>query len=149
MKTRLLIFLAISFMLGTCKAQTNNVNLFGSTINYQTGTAIMTTVNTVLTTLNASGVTPKWQAQYTAGVALVTGGVQLAYGIYKAGSSFGTLNVVNMTAGVATIVTNSILLYQYFHSGGKKKTSFNIYINPNGIGNSTEYGFTVVKKINI
>jgi hypothetical protein len=132
MKKLILIFLAIPYIMCTCKAQ--SINLFGNDISYETGTTILTSVNTVLTTVNYLGVTPKWQTQYTAGVAMVTGAAQIAYGMYTdAQNDFGTLNIVNITAGVATLVTNGILLYQSFHSGSKT-SSLNLYSTPVGNG---------------
>jgi hypothetical protein len=117
---KLIIMLAIPFIIGSCKAQT---------LNYETVTVALTSINTALTALNASGITPTWQTQYTAGLAMATGAAQIAYGMYTdAQSDFGTLNIVNIAAGVATLVTNGILLYQTFHTG--KTTSLNFYYSP-------------------
>jgi hypothetical protein len=145
MKTRLLILLTIPLLMGVCKAQ-NNVNLFGANINYQSGTILLTSINTVLTTLNASGINPKWQSQYTHGLAVVTGAAQLAYGIYQAGSKFGTLDIVNITAGAATMITNAVLLYKNYYAGGKK-TTWNIYYSPFDT-KGPELGLRIVQHIN-
>lgn len=134
MKKHLLILLAVPLIICTCKAQT---------VSYETGTIILTTINTALTTLNASGITPKWQTKYTEGLAILTGAGQLAYGIYQAGEDISTLDIVNITAGAATIITNSILLYKTFHSGNKT-TSWNLYYLPVE-KNTLAFGIRVVK----
>lgn len=136
MKKLLLILLAIQLIIGTCKAQTN--------VNYETVTIALTSINTALTALNASGITPKWQTKYTEGLAILTGAGQLAYGIYQAGEDISTLDIVNITAGTATIITNSILLYKTFHSGNKT-TSWNFYYSPLE-KNTLALGIRFVKK---
>ncbi|MFH0864705.1 MAG: hypothetical protein V1904_00820 [Bacteroidota bacterium] len=135
MKKKLLILLAVPLIIGTCKAQT--------TVSYETVTIALTSFNAALTALNASGITPKWQTKYTAGLAMLTGAGQLAYGIYEAGSTMTTLDIVNITVGTATIITNAILLYQTFHTG--KTTSLNSYYTP--VENNTlALGLRFVKK---
>jgi len=157
MKKQLLIILAILLINGTCKAQNASFKLFGQTIDYQTGTLILSTINTTLTTLNLAGLNPKWQAQYTQGVAVVTGACQLGYGIYDARKEFTTLNIVNITAGAATIIANGVLLYKTLTKGGtnltpknhgKKPTSWNLYSSPFNspfVSNKLEFGIRVVK----
>jgi len=139
MKKYFLILIAIPFIIGTCKAQSNSA--------YQTGTIIFTAFNSTLTALNLSGITPKWQQKYTQGIALITGASQLAYGIYQTRTNFFTLNAINIAAGTATVITNGILLYQLFHPT-KKKTSWNLYISPVK-KNNPEFGFRVVKYFKI
>lgn len=138
MKKLLLILLVIPIMFCSSRAQT---------INYETGTIILTTINTALTTMNAYGIVPKWQAKYTAGLAIATGAFQLGYGIYEAGQETGqslsTLDVVNITAGAATIIANSFLLYKLFKTG--KTTSWNIYYSPFK-KNTPEFGIRIVKR---
>ncbi len=148
MKKIIFILLAFALIMGKSKAQTNNNNVFGANVNYQTGTIILTSVNAVLTALNASGITPKWQTQYVHYSALATGAIQVAYGLYKSGANLSTLNLVNIGAGSATIITNAILLYTSFFNGGKKKTSWNIIVSPVQ-GNGAEYGVRVVKYFKI
>jgi len=133
------MLLALPLIMGTCRAQSNAA--------YQTGTIIFTAVNSAITTLNLSGITPKWQTKYTAGLAVVTGASQLAYGIYQTRTDFATLNAVNIAAGTATVITNGILLYQLFHPT-KKKTSWNLFISPLK-KNNPEFGFRVVKYFKI
>jgi hypothetical protein len=139
MKKYFLILFAIPLLMGTCNAQSNSA--------YQTGTIIFTAVNSAITTLNLSGITPKWQTKYTAGLALITGASQLAYGIYQTRTDFTTLNTVNIAAGTATIITNGILLYQLFHPK-KKATSWNIIFSPVN-KNSPDFGFRIVKYFKI
>ena len=138
MKKYFFLLIAIPLLTGTCKAQT---------INYETGTIILTTINTTLTTLNLSGITPKWQTKYTAGLALLTGASQLAYGIYQTRTDFATLNAVNIAAGTATIIANGILLYQLFHPT-KKPISWNIQFSPVK-KNNPDFGFRIVKYFKI
>ena len=135
MKKHFLILLAIPLIIGRCEAQT--------TVNYETATIVLTSINTALTALNASGITPKWQTKYTEGLAILTGAAQLAYGIYEAGQDISTLDVVNITVGTATIITNAILLYQTFHTG--KTTSLNLYYSPLE-KNTLALGLRFVKK---
>lgn len=134
MKKHLLILLAIPLMFCSSRAQT---------INYETGTIILTTINTALTTMNVYGIVPKWQAKYTAGLAIATGAFQLGYGIYQAGQDISTLDVVNITAGTATIIANAYLLYKLFKTG--KTTSWNIYYSPFK-KNTPEFGIRIVKR---
>lgn len=139
MKKYFFILLALSIIKSNCKAQTNSA--------YQTGTIIFTAVNSAITTLNLSGITPKWQTKYTAGLALLTGASQLVYGIYQTRTDFTTLNTVNIAAGTATIITNGVLLYQLFHPK-KKATSWNFYLSPLK-KNNPEFGFRIVKYFKI
>lgn len=134
MKKYILILAAALTIACSSKAQT---------INYQTFTVILTTINTGLTTMNAYGIVPKWQAKYTAGLALATGAFQLGYGIYQAGqNATSSLNTVNITAGAVTIITNAILLYKLFRTG--KSTSFNFYYSPFK-NNTPQFGLRIVK----
>ncbi len=140
MKKQFFLFLAISFILVSSKAQNAGFKVFGEEIDYQSATIALTTINTALTTLNTVGITPKWQSKYISGVAIATGAVQLGLGIYDARKSFTSLNIVNMTAGAATIITNSYLLYKTFTKGstntspnkkkGKQPSSWNLYSSP-------------------
>ncbi len=156
MKKQLLICLAIALIIVTANAQsTQNVGfkLFGEKIDYETATIALTTINTTLTTLNLAGITPKWQSQYIQGVAVATGACQLGFGIWQARNNFTTLNLVNITAGTATIITNGFLLYKTFTGGstptkndGKKSSSWNIYSSPLPLtNNKQEIGIRLVK----
>jgi hypothetical protein len=148
MKKQFVILLSMFIIIGACNAQSSQTNGFlGTNINYETGTATLSAINAVLTTLNASGVHPAWQSKYTQGVAVLTGAGQLAYGIYNAGKKISSLDIVNITAGTATIITNSILLYKTFHPK-KKATAWNIYFSPSK-NNNIEFGFHLVKKIKL
>ena len=148
MKKQLLIFLTTILIIHTSNAQktSNDVKVIGTTINYETGTLILTAINSTLTTLNLAGINPKWQPQYVQGVAIATGVCQLGYGIWQTRSDFATLNLVNITAGTATIITNGILLYNTLNPG-KKLFSWNLYSAPipNKM-NKLEFGVKLVKK---
>jgi hypothetical protein len=148
--------LSVALVLFVCfsHAQTAGFKVFGEEITYETGTVVLSSINATLTALNLAGLTPKWQQQYTQGVAIATGAAQLGYGIWDARKEFTTLNLVNITAGTATIITNSILLYKTLTKGpvkkknnggggGKGPASFNIYSAPIYSPyktNSTEFG---------
>ncbi|NTW31453.1 MAG: hypothetical protein HGB12_02315 [Bacteroidetes bacterium] len=150
MKKLLLFLIAIPLIIDTCKAQSsqaNDINLFGTNVNYQTGTILLTTINTALTTMNLAGINPKWQSKYTQGVAILTGASQLVYGIYQSRSDFSSLNLVNIGAGTATIITNSILLYNKLKPR-KKTTTWNLYYLPSK-NNNFEFGFQIVKHFKI
>lgn len=151
MKTRLLFILAIPLMMGTCRAQSNILNLFGNNLNYGSGTAIFTSINAILTSFNVTALAPQWQKEYTEGAAIVTGATQVFYGVWQARSNFGALNVVNISAGAATIITNSIALYNTLHSKNKrtvggKKTVWNIYYSPFDT-KGPAFGFRVARRI--
>lgn len=158
MKKQLIIFSILVLLFINCRAQSNpytGISIWGQKINYETGTLLLSSINATLTTLNLAGVTPKWQSQYMQGVAIATGACQLGYGIWQTRSDFTSLNLVNISAGTATIITNSIMLYKTLKGGGTSKpksggktntTQFNIYNSPMPfLANKQEVGIRFIK----
>jgi hypothetical protein len=141
------LFILIIFAITTGKSNAQTNNFFGSNINYQTGTIVLTTINATLTSMNLAGLGPKWQSEYTLGASLVTGACQLAYGIYNTGSNLSSLDLVNISAGTATLVANAIKFYQTLYSK-KKTTSWNLFYAP-GKNNCPEFGICIVKHFKI
>jgi hypothetical protein len=148
-----LVFLTLSGFMFKAQSQNSGFKLGGTEINYETATLVLSSVNATLTTLNLAGITPKWQSQYMQGVAIATGACQLGLGIWQIRSDFTSLNLVNITAGTATIITNSYLFYKTLTKGGtntkkggkggggKKGSTWNLYSAPTQLNyNKLEVG---------
>ena len=151
MKKYFLILWTTFLIIDICNAQNSQSN------NYQAGTVIFTTINAVLTTMNTSGIFPKWQTEYAQGIGVITGLAQVAYGIYaQAGSNKSTLNIINYAVGSAAAVTNAIAFFTTLSSGNKKqsepnkgkKTTWNIYYAPIKMNNYA-IGLSVTKHFKI
>jgi hypothetical protein len=155
MKRLLILLLVITLTGFMFKAHSQNAGfkLGGTEINYESATLLISSVNATLTTLNLAGITPSWQSQYLQGVAIATGACQLGLGIWQIRSDFTSLNLVNITAGTATIITNSYLFYKTLKKGGtntnkggkggggKKGSTWNLYSAPTQLNyNKLEVG---------
>ena len=150
MKKHILFLLSLSLIIGVCQAQglqTKGFNLGNTSINYQTATIALTVINSALVSMNAAGIHPGWQAQYTQGIGILTGAFQLAYGLINSSGSNQALNLVNDGVGAATLITSAIQFYNTFHPH-RKSTSWNIYYSPLK-KNNPGFGIRVVKRFKI
>lgn len=152
MKKLFLILTGVLVISGTVNSQTtvttaSDVSIGG--INYETGTAILSSVNAILTSLNLTGINTQIPEKYTQAAAVVTGLGQVGYGLYnQSQGNSSALDWVNYSVGAATAITNAIKLFQPAKKTGGKTVSWNIYYLPPS-GNNHGAAVGVVKYFKI